>query len=281
MLSASPLLSLKVHSQDRRVVDSLKKQLAIAPLNQKFQILDELFNQHKQVDYKTALVYANEFSELAVKNGDSVKIVEGGRKIAYSLMDIGKNDDAIETLIRILGVAERNKEKLPELKNQIKFILNNAGIAYNHLGNYDKALEYHFKSLLIREEEGDKKSVGTALNNLGIVFYNLKDYKKAIEYYQRALDTKKELGDNQDLDRILINLGLCYNQIGDFENSIKQFNQALSYCGTECSDNVKREGLLGLGTAYLGVKDLDKAKDCLTNSLEISVRQKKLVIPNK
>jgi signal transduction histidine kinase len=263
-----------VQSQDSKKVDSLKRKLVYSIQNEeRFTILNELFKEYNQVDYKVALSYASEFNILAKQVGDSVKIVEGGRKIAYSLMDLGKNDEAITNLIEVLGIAERNKGKYPEIKKQIKFILNNAGIAYNHLGNYDKALEYHFKSLLIREEEGDKKSIGTALNNLGNVFYNLKDHKKAIDYYQRALNTKKDIGDVVDLDRILINLGLCYNQIGEFKNGISQFDQGFAICGLNCSDNVKREGLLGLGIAYSKSKNLDKAEECFLKSLTISKKQ--------
>lgn len=262
-----------VHSQDIKKVDSLKEKLSRSTHSEKFEILNELFKQYNQFDYTIALNYAIEFDNLARQIGDSVKIVEGGRKKAYSLMDLGKNDEAIEILVKILFIAERNKERFPELKKQIKFILNNAGIAYNYLGNYDKALEYHFKSLLIREEEGDKKSIGTALNNLGLVFYHLKDPKKAIQYYQRAIDIKNDIGDDTDLDRIIINLGLCYKQIGEFKNAISQFNEGFSICGKDCSENIKREGLLGLGAAYLGDKNLDKAEECFLRSLDISRKQ--------
>lgn len=260
-------------SQEEKKVDSLKSKLISSTDLEKFEILNALFKEYNQVDYQVALNYATEFDNLARKVGDSVKIVEGGRKIAYSLMDLGKNDEAIEELLKILAMAERNKDRYPEIKRQIKFILNNAGIAYDFLGNYDKALEYHFKSLLIREEEGDKKSIGTALNNLGLVFYHLKDHKKAIEYYQRAIETKQEIGDINDLDRIIINLGLCYNRIGEYKIAIDRFNQGFSVCGGNCSENIKREGQFGLGVAYFRNGDFDRAEEHLLMSLKISKTQ--------
>jgi signal transduction histidine kinase len=243
--------------QDLKKIDSLKTELVRSAPETKFPILNQLFKQYNQIDYNTALSYAREFYSLGRQFGDSVKIVEGGRMIAYSLMDLGRNDEAIEILIQTLKIADRNTKNYPEIKKQIKFILNNAGLAYTYLGNYDKALEYHFKSLLIREEEGDKKSIGTALNNLGLVFFNLKDYKSGIEYYQKAVETKHEIQDNNDLDRILINIGLCYNQLGEFKNGIDYFNQGFS----------------GLGIAYFGRKVLDKAEDCFLRSLKISKSQ--------
>lgn len=270
-------LSINLFSQNIKRVDSLEKKLELPASYEKLDVLNELFKEYNQVEYEIALKYAMEFDRLAKQLGDSTKIVEGGRKVAYSLMDLGKNDEAIEILINILGVASRNKDRLPEAKKQIKFILNNTGLAYDYLGNYDKALEYYFKSLLIREEEGDKKSIATALNNIGLVFYHLKDHKKAIEYYQKAIEIKKEISDLRDLDRIIINLGLCYNQIKEFKMAIDQFKQGFNLCNADCSDNMKREGLLGLGTSYIGNKDLNKAEDCLIKSLDISRKQSNII----
>jgi tetratricopeptide (TPR) repeat protein len=188
-------------------------------------------------------------------------------------MDLGRNMEAIAVLEHALSIAERNKERLPGMKKQIKFILNNAGIAYTSLGNYDRALEYHLKSLLIREGEGDKKSIASALNNLGSVYYDLRDSRHSIEFLQRAVNIKKEISDFDDLDRILINIGICYNQLGEFERGIGYLNEGLNVFGINCSDNIKMEGLLGLGVAYLGENILDKAEDCLTKSLSISKAQ--------
>jgi signal transduction histidine kinase len=265
--------TLNLSSQNQIKIDSLKNKLGTASNENKFVILNQLFKQYNQTDYKTALVYATEFNDLAIQVADSVKIVEGGRMKAYSLMDLGENDSAIDILLQVLDIAERNKSRSPELKKQVKFILNNIGIANTYIGNYDRALEYHFKSLQIREEEGDKKSIHNALNNIGLVFYNLKDYKKAIEFYLRALDMKKETKDNFDLEGLLINIGLCYNQSGDYEKAISYFNQGFKACQNNCSDNIRGVGLSGLGAAYYHLKDWDKAEDCLLKSLEISRTQ--------
>jgi signal transduction histidine kinase len=270
-------ISQSAFSQEKQKIDSLKGKLNQSNSYEKLEILNELFKQYNQFDYEAALGYANEFDRVAKEIGDSAKIIEGGRKVAYSLMDLGKNDEAFEILIRILEIAERNKDKSSEIKRQIKFILNNAGLASDYLGNYDKALEYYFKSLVIREKEGDKKSISTALNNLGLVFYHLKDYKKAIEYYQRAIDTKKEISDKDDLDRITINLGLCHNQLGEFKIAIEQFKKGFALCNKDCSDNLKREGLTGLGASYIGTKDLEKAEESLLLSLEISKKQNNII----
>ena len=152
----------------------------MAKENDRFALLNELFKENNTSDYSTALKYADEFYNLAMAKGDSVRIVQGGRMRAFTLMDLGRNEEVVSELNYILGITKRNQNRYPELKNQVKFILNNAGLANMYLGNYDKALDLHYQSLLIREEEGDKKSMRTAINNIGLVFYNLKDYELSL-----------------------------------------------------------------------------------------------------
>ncbi|MDF5733164.1 MAG: tetratricopeptide repeat protein, partial [Rhizonema sp. PD38] len=49
--------------------------------------------------------------------------------------------------------------------------LGNLGNAYDSLGDYPKAIEYHQQVLAIAQEIKDRQGQGTALNNLGLAFY--------------------------------------------------------------------------------------------------------------
>ncbi len=261
-------------AQDLKKIDSLKQKLVNAQKDDRFIIFNELFKQYNSTDYKTALNYANGFYNLAVSNADSVRIVQGGRMRAYSLMDLSRNEEAIETLGKILGIARRNQKSSPELKKQIKFILNNAGLANMYIGNFDKALNLHYQSLLLREEEGDMKSIRTARNNIGLVFYNIKDNERAIQNYLKAVEISEGLKDFTGMERIYINLGLSYNSLGEFNSAIKFFDKGFEICNKNCDDNVLKEGLVGLGYAYLLNKKTKLAKEKFSKSLEIATRQK-------
>ena len=260
-------------SQNFRRIDSLKNELQTANDTSRFNLLQELFKSYNQTDFNVALQYANDAYQLAESLGDSSKIVEGGRMMAYSLMDLGRNDESIDILNKVLGIAKRNQVRYPVLKPKIKFLLNNAAISYMYRGNYDSSLSYHFKSLEIREDEGDKKSIGTALNNIGLVYFKLANFEQALYYYLRSLDLKNELGDITDVEKILINIGLCYNQLNKSEEAILSFNKALSSCGSGCSETVKKETYFGLGSAYFNLKNYNKSLENLQASLDISKQQ--------
>ncbi|HTH56413.1 MAG TPA: tetratricopeptide repeat-containing sensor histidine kinase [Cyclobacteriaceae bacterium] len=239
----------------------------------RFVVLNELFKETNSYNFNQALDYAKQFNDLAQSSGDSVKMVQGGRMRAYSLMDLGHNEEAVVVLTDVLGIARRNQNKYPELKKQIKFILNNAGLANMYLGNYDKALDLHYQSLTIREEEGDRKAIRTALNNIGLVFFNLKDYDRSIQYYLKAIKTSEELKDFTHQERVYINLGLAENQLGKYNEAIDFFNEGFKICKDNCDDNIIKEGLEGLGYAYQANRNYEKAKENFLKSLTISRRQ--------
>ncbi len=261
------------YAQDSHRIDSLKSTLQTVNDISRFNVLQELFKSYNQTDFNTALQYAQEAYRLVETLGDSSKMVEGGRMMAYSLMDLGRNDESIVILNKVLAIAKRNQTRYPELKPKIKFLLNNAAIAYMYRGNYDSSLSYHFKSLEIRETEGDKRSIGTALNNLGLVYFKLRNNEQALHYYLRSLDLKNELNDNSDLDKIFINIGLCYDQLKKSEEAIQSFNKALASCGNGCSETLKNQAFYGLGVAYFRLKNFDEAHKNLKASHEISKSQ--------
>jgi signal transduction histidine kinase/Tfp pilus assembly protein PilF len=260
-------------AQDQAKVDSLNLVLKTTSGLKQFDVYQEFFKAYNSTDFEKALSYADKALKIAQTFGDSAKIVEGMRMKAYSLLDLGRINEAITNLVKGIDIAERNKERYPELKPKIKFLLNNAGIAYMYRGNYDSSLSFHFKSLEIREQEGDLRSKGTALNNIGLVFFKLKNFDQAVQFYLRSIEVKKELEDNTDLDKILTNIGLCYSQLNKPNEAISSFNDALRLCGDNCTDEQKRDSYYGLGLAYFTLSQLSKAEENFLLSLEISRNQ--------
>jgi len=73
--------------------------------------------------------------------------------------------------------------------------LGNLGIAYRHLGQVEKAIEYYEQALVISKEIGDRRGEGNRLGNLGNAYSDLGQVEKAIEYYEQALVIGKEIKD--------------------------------------------------------------------------------------
>lgn len=254
-------------------LDSLQHALGSAKGDERYEVLYELFNLWKASDFPKALSYAEDYKEQATSQGDSVKMVIGGRMVAYSFMNLGRNEEAARALTYSLGIANRNLVNHPELKLHKKFLLNNAGVSHMLLGQYDKALKYHFESLVIREEEGDQQGIRNATNNIGLVFYNLRDFDRAIQYYLKAVDLSREIGDESNIELIYVNLGLSYMELDNADEAMKWFNKALDRCDGACNDVVMKGLWCGLGQSYLANKDYAKAKEFLKKSLVNSRKQ--------
>jgi tetratricopeptide (TPR) repeat protein len=144
------------------------------------------------------------------------------------------------------------------------------GIAAMDLAQYDKALSYHFQSLILREEEGSTKSIPNALSNIGLVYFKLIDPAKALNYYNRAVKLKWELKDSVDIETMLINMGHCLNQLKQYTKAIELANQALSLCGDNCRQDIIIEAYSCIGNAYLNFDSFKNAEDFYSRALKLS-----------
>ena len=70
--------------------------------------------------------------------------------------------------------------------------LGNLGLAYSHLGEQRKAIEFHKQALKISREIGDRQGEGNRLGNLGLAYTALGKVRKAIECYEQALKIARE-----------------------------------------------------------------------------------------
>ncbi len=96
--------------------------------------------------------------------------------------------------------------------NYLSICYSNMGIVSNNLEEYNKAIEYHFKSLEHAEKlkNKDLREI-LAYNNIGIVYKNQKKYDKAIEYYNKALSYKEYLKNNPKRYALLLD-NLAYTR---------------------------------------------------------------------
>ena len=92
---------------------------------------------------------------------------------------------------------------------------------------YEKAIEYYFKSLKIYEEAGDKKSMAGCYCNVGIVYQEQENYNKALEYYLKPLKLYEETGNKTGIMACYINLASLNGTLSDAETLNK--NKRLDY----------------------------------------------------
>ncbi|MBW4589131.1 CHAT domain-containing protein [Aetokthonos hydrillicola Thurmond2011] len=148
--------------------------------------------------------------------------------------------------------------------------LGNLGLAYLHLGDYAKAIDYEQQYLAIARQIKDRQGEGAALGDLGLVYDSLGEYAKAIDYQQQALTIVRELKDHKGEGAALGNLGRVYLSLGDYAKAIKYQQQALAIA-RQLKDLENEGAALGnLGNAYYLLGDYTKAIDYQQEALTIA-----------
>ena len=143
------------------------------------------------------------------------------------------------------------------------------GIAYERLGNFQKAIEYHERDLKIAIEVGDRFNEGWAYCNLGKVYLNLGNFQKAIKYHEKHLEIAKEVDDRSGEGSAYGNLGNVYQFLGNFEKAIECHEKDLKIAKEV--DHRYGEGCayLNLGNVYQSLGNFQKAIEYFEKFLKI------------
>jgi signal transduction histidine kinase/tetratricopeptide (TPR) repeat protein len=255
-------------AQANKKIDSLNALLPSRSGIARFDVLYDLVFEHLGKDeYTQTLPLIDEAQRIAYRLGDSLRIVKTYRVRGQVLRRLDKTSDAINEFLKGLPISRRNK-----FTAEYEFILNGLAIAYTFQANYDKALQYHFECLILREEKGNRANIAVTLNNIGFVYFNLKNYDKALEYYKRILDNYA--GEINFKDRLFITIGLCYNELNNFATAEKFIEDGFRYCAPKCNDLTLMQGEYGLGVSLFSLGKPAEAEKHFRLSYELSVKQK-------
>jgi tetratricopeptide (TPR) repeat protein len=93
-------------------------------------------------------------------------------------------------------------------------VLHKLAIAYDSLGNKERALEYYNESLSILRETGNRRGEALVLGNIGLLFSSLGEVDRALEYYRQALAIFRATADRGAEALILNNIGRIYDAGG-------------------------------------------------------------------
>jgi tetratricopeptide (TPR) repeat protein len=104
----------------------------------------------------------------------------------------------------------------------------NLGIAYESLGQYQKATACYEQALVYAREQKDRRGEGIWLGYLGNCHYALGQTERAIEYYQQSLAIGREVEDPDAESSWLGNLGACYYNLGQTSLALRYLDQALT-----------------------------------------------------
>lgn len=117
-----------------------------------------------------------------------------------------------------------------ELKDEKKMIgsLNNLGNLNNDMMLYDKAMENFQQSVQLGEKLGVKSA--DPLSNIGNIYYKQGNYQKAVEFYEKALVIEKENNNRLGALSIITNLGITYAKARQPKPAKVYLDEAAALC---------------------------------------------------
>lgn len=139
--------------------------------------------------------------------------------VGWNFNLLGQHENALKYLRHAESYANPGNHQL------LGLILNNSGVAYKNLEQFDSALLCFQKSLVLNRQIPDQRQARFNLNNIGSVLMALNRLKESKTYLTEALVLNSTALDTLEIVNNLINLSL----ISVNEDSIEKANSQLTH----------------------------------------------------
>jgi tetratricopeptide (TPR) repeat protein len=149
-------------------------------------------------------------------------------------------------------------------------VLNNIGIIYDELKQYDKSLNNYKKLLSVALELKNKESETMALGNIGTVYQMTGKPDSALYYYTAGLGRAKEINNKRLICNILCTIGAFYKERGQYQEAVRYSEQSIQMADESGNLYVKAPALNNLAWAHLHLLNYDKAEKYGKLSLTVS-----------
>jgi tetratricopeptide (TPR) repeat protein len=193
-------------------------------------------------------------------------------KIAAALTSLGNAYDSLGDYQQAIDYHQQALVIFQEIgdRSGIAISLNNLANAYQSLGEYQQAIVYDQQSLVIKQEIGARSGIASSLNNLGNAYDSLGEYQQAIDYHQQSLVIAQEIGDRSGIAKSLGNLGIAYNSLGEYQQAIDYYQQSLVIKQEIGARSGIANSFNNLGIAYKSQGEYQQAIDYYQQSLVIA-----------
>lgn len=152
---------------------------------------------------------------------------------------------------------------------EISNALNDIGIIYSSLGNYTAATGYHYRALAIRQELNDRDGIEQTYNNLALIFITINSYQQALKYVNLSSEIGTSLRDTVHLAITRLNMGDLHLRMGDYTQALKYLNEALNLNSHLENKKIIAYCLSKIGETYLGIGSPESALQFGNQSIAI------------
>ncbi len=219
------------------------------------EILRKRYNDSLRQTPTVSLQAGLELEKIALKQKDSINLLNAYNMQGASYQYIGDQKKAEEVYLKLLDLLEQGVDIKIAIKGKI---YNDIGALYVSLNQKNKALDYLLKAYKIRSEANDPQ-LSSTINNISYIYMQLEDYDKSLEYMEELLKNRRERKDTNKIITALGNISILYSIQGKYELAIQQNQEALDLALQTQNTSMVGFALGNLGSNYEKMGNYRKA----------------------
>ncbi|MDQ4140738.1 MAG: tetratricopeptide repeat-containing sensor histidine kinase [Bacteroidota bacterium] len=124
-----------------------------------------------------------------------------------------------------LALSLANQFNLKSKQAEALTLLGHANLV---LGEYDQALDCHFKSLDLALQGHDTLVMVASYSSLGVMYHKIKDPNRSFSYYEKAKALAIKINDSLGLSKVYNNLGNLHEDNKEYDKAFNYFSKAAS-----------------------------------------------------
>jgi len=177
------------------------------------------------------------------------------------MRDMGNAEEAKKRFEKLLSENEHNLKRSPYLYSAL-------GVSFYKLGNFKKALDYHYGSLKLSKEAKIYDRLHIEEQLIAQIYQKMGDRKKAIEHYKNAYDLALNLPSDKPeqykqkwsiIANISYELGSMYSLTGNYKVGIEYCDEAIKILESLQSPMLIATAKMVRGNIYRRSGEYDKA----------------------
>lgn len=233
--------------------------------------LSASIQEHLFSDIEKALPYIDSLFHYAEVNNDSLQLSKAHNYLAIKHFILKDYEKAIDHYKISYQIAFRTKDIRREA-----IALSNIGLAYKAQHQYDSAIGYYSKALLIARSNGFEDLTAKNITELNYLMLIDGEFTAAAKYLFEAIDLGTKNNDNFILSYAYSGLGNLYHNLGNPDETIKFYKLALYYDSLTESINSSYTIYLNMGENYWnGYQNFDSAHYFNQKAIEVAPSNEK------
>jgi signal transduction histidine kinase len=166
--------------------------------------------------------------------------------------------------------------KVLHLPKQLSKPLSFIGLANANKGDYEKSLEYHYRSIEVAIEQTDSIQLAYSYNNLGRLFLDEGDQARAYNNLIRSKELFEILNDKSGLAYVYRSLANVYKSQKEYTKAIEMATRAVELRKQLVSPRDLASSYMELGLVYQSMNKSKTAlaKFALADSIEVRINDK-------